>query len=104
MLYYLKNKKLWKFLNKNENKKPDETNEEDGEYSDIPYTANIPPTKNIVENCLFDGGSEESTADLIQGQQNIVRNCIFTNARLKISPTFRNKNITSNNKEKELIN
>jgi len=90
--------------NKNENKKPDEANEGDDGYSDIPYTANIPPTKNIVDNCLFDGGSQESTADLIQGQQNIVRNCIFTNARLKISPTFRNKNIISNNKGKELIN
>jgi|GEM_PF-1791817 len=87
-----------------ENKKQDKANEEDDEYSDSPYTANIPPTKNIVENCLFDAGSEESTADLIQGQQNIIRNCIFTNARLKISPNFRDKNIISNNKEKELIN
>ena len=90
--------------NKNENKKPDDDREEDEGYWDNPYTANIPPTKNIVENCLFDAGSEESTADLIQGQQNIIRNCIFTNARLKISPNFRDKNIISNNKEKELIN
>jgi hypothetical protein len=90
--------------NKEGNKKQTNGGEEDDEPSGARFTANVPPTKNIVENCLFDAGSEGSTVDLIQGEQNILRNCIFTNARLVISRDFQDKNIIRNNREKELIN
>lgn len=65
----------------------------------IPYSANTPPTANVVENCLFDAGAAASSANLIQGEQNILRNCVFTKAKLKVAATFRNKNTISNNKE-----
>src|SRR5262249_2026700 len=78
---------------KNPNKEDDELT------SNGPFTANIPPAANIVEDCLFDGGSQTSFAFLNDGQNNVLRNCVFTNGRLKISPAFREKNIVSNNKE-----
>jgi hypothetical protein len=84
----------------NQDKKQNQTADDDDDISakNIPYTTNVAPTANIVEYCLFDGGSQTTSADLNQGQQNIVRNCVFPKAKLKISLAFRDKNIISNNK------
>ena len=65
----------------------------------VPEGEGTPPTANVVENCLFDGGSATSFAALNEGDQNVVRNCVFTKAKLKISPAFQQKNTISNNKE-----
>lgn len=76
-------------------------NEEDETINDAPFTANVPPTANIVENCLFDGGSSASSVNLNQGEQNVIRNSVFTRAKLKVASTFRNKNTIGNNKEND---
>ena len=81
---------------KNKNKENDEPGDEENVAA---YTANTPPEANIIENCLFDGGSPESYAALNQGQQNVIRNCTFTKARIKVSPEASAKNEVSNNKQ-----
>lgn len=59
----------------------------------------IPPSDNIVENCVFDGGSAGSSADFEMGEGNTVRNCIFTKARIKVSPAFQRSNEIVNNRQ-----
>ncbi|HEX5151081.1 MAG TPA: hypothetical protein VFW07_06510 [Parafilimonas sp.] len=77
----------------------DDNGDNDNLLSDEDATANVPPSSNIVENCLFDAGSGSSFADLVQGKQNVIRNCTFTKARLKLSDNFRaNNNNVDNNK------
>jgi hypothetical protein len=86
--------------NNNLHKTEDEgVDEEDLSTAAIPHTANVPPEANIVENCLFDGGSETSVANLNQGQKNILRNCTFTKAKVKITPAFRDKNTVTDIKQ-----
>jgi hypothetical protein len=91
-----KSKRTRKRDKKNKNKENDEPGDEEGQGA---YTANTPPESNIIENCLFDGGSPASYAALNQGQQNVIRNCTFTKARIKVSPEASVKNEVSNNKQ-----
>lgn len=65
---------------------------------DAPQTADVPPQANIVENCLFDGGSVNAVAKFESGTNNTMQNCTFTNAQIKTSPSFRAANTMNNNR------
>ncbi len=80
-------KKLAKGKNKSQ-----ATEEELEALYDAPKTANIPPSANIIENCLFDGGARSSAAKFQAGHGNVIANCEFTGAKMKASRTFLSNN------------
>ncbi|HEY2727044.1 MAG TPA: hypothetical protein VGI61_07730 [Parafilimonas sp.] len=98
---------------KNENKNADKTNnwayqksqakketqgsDDDNISADVSGTEDVPPSGNIIDNCLFDGGSSASFANLFAGNNNTVSNCTFTKATLKVSSDFQRANAISNN-------
>jgi hypothetical protein len=53
----------------------------DDEREQGPY--DVPPTSNLIENCVFDGGSPSSFASINGGSDNVIRNCTFTKAKIK---------------------
>lgn len=79
------------------NNTDNDTNDDTDEIKAAP-TADVAPNNNIIENCLFDGGSSNSLIFLRSGLNNTIRNCIFTHASLKVSPDFKSNNTISNNK------
>lgn len=82
----------------NRKNKPAEDDDEDlAEVYDAVKTEDVPPQSNIIENCLFQGGDLHSIVKLNSGVNNIIRNCTFTNAKIKGSPNFQSTNTLSNN-------
>lgn len=79
--------------------KPEDNNEPEDEDKiyDAIKTENVPPKKNIIENCLFEGGGNHSVVKLNSGTQNIIRNCTFSNSFIKAADGFIVENSLSNN-------
>jgi hypothetical protein len=86
-----------KKMGKKKNKINNDGDDMDTLY-DAPQTADVAPQANVVENCLFDGGSVHAVAKFQAGTNNIIQNCTFTNAQIKVSPSFMANNKMNNNK------
>ncbi|MBS1495324.1 MAG: hypothetical protein JSU03_03720 [Bacteroidetes bacterium] len=72
------------------------------EIFDAVKTADVPPQANIIENCIFHGGGLHSKIKLNSGKKNIIRNCDFQNASIKVSNNFESENTLQNNILKEV--
>ncbi len=72
--------------------------EEMEDLYDAPKTADVPPSANTIENCLFDGGARSASAKFQSGHGNVITNCEFTGARMKASRTFLSNNTVRANK------
>lgn len=76
------------------------TDEEKEDLYDAPKTADVPPSANIIENCLFDGGARSATAKFQSGHGNVIVNCEFPSAKMKASRTFLSNNTMRANRFK----
>lgn len=86
-----------KMANRKNKPANDQGDDDMDEVFDAPQTEDVPPQTNIVEYCSFNGGSINTVANFKDGLKNIIRNSTFSNARLKVSPTFNSENTISSN-------
>lgn len=71
--------------------------DEKEELYDAPKTADVPPSENTIENCLFDGGARTATAKFMGGHGNVIANCKFPRAKMKASRSFLSNNTMRGN-------